>query len=449
MKIFIIIISILIYKVAPQTPLTPSCRYFISMGEYVCSLTINNPNNFNNFTHIAGTHLAGRTNINVTRIEHADNAVMSNIPSIICSQFPNLKLFIFGGSGISNFDENAFRSCQFMENIWIDSNRLTDIIEDSFVENFELQVLGFFGNNITELPENLFRNNKKLRVLNIGTNPFTTFPPKLFAGLSKLEIIGARNGRLTKIFEENFANLSSLHVLDLTDNQIDFIPKNAFADLGSLEYLIMDSNNLTSFSPSWLEGTNLLYLSFANNFISELPEDIFSNSSKLSELYMHNNPFQKFPGKIFHPLYNLTALTIGHCGLTSVDPSLFETLTELTRISLAGNFLEELPIGMLKNSPKLEFIDLSNNKLNVVSSSSFGTHRQLLSVWLGFNRIDAIDEKLFDNIRTFEIDMTDNICANEFIADWSGTQELIRKALRVCFDNYEGKDLKLFSSQRG
>lgn len=149
--------------------------------------------------------------------------------------------------------------------------------------------------------------------------------------------------------------------------------------------------------------------------------------------------------KIFHPLSNLTSLDIGYCDLTSLDPLLFDTLTELTLISLDGNFLQELPAGMMKNSQKLNFINLSNNRLKIISSNSFGYHRQLLTVKFDLNKIDAIDEKFIDNIRVFEVDMTGNICADGFFSDWSGTHELIRRELRTCFDNYEGKFMALIN----
>lgn len=91
MKVLFLISVIFVNQVALQQP-SVSCQYFIDfMNQYTCDLTLINPNGINNFTQINGTHMTGRTNLDVLVVRGNPVSRTLIIPSIICETFSNLR----------------------------------------------------------------------------------------------------------------------------------------------------------------------------------------------------------------------------------------------------------------------------------------------------------------------------------------------------------------------
>jgi len=72
------------------------CSYYAwQLGNstiYECALAISNPNGFDNFTRILGDHVPGFNDLNVTEVPFA-NGLSTNIPQIICRQFPKITTY--------------------------------------------------------------------------------------------------------------------------------------------------------------------------------------------------------------------------------------------------------------------------------------------------------------------------------------------------------------------
>lgn len=76
-----------------------SCEYADTTDGYTCLMTIDNPNGFDNFQSIAGTHLQGRTDNEVLAI-NIINGVTTVIPKILCNQFRSLLIVRANQRGI-------------------------------------------------------------------------------------------------------------------------------------------------------------------------------------------------------------------------------------------------------------------------------------------------------------------------------------------------------------
>ncbi|KAL7043462.1 hypothetical protein ACKWTF_001520 [Chironomus riparius] len=135
------------------------CYYrIINPFAYVCDLLIQNPNGYNNFTEIRGTHLPVRWNEDVTTILRATSSISINAPSIICNTFINARDLDLFGIGIERINEDSFRNCRNLRQLELGGNKIVEIEERSFSNNPLLDNLSLQGNRLTTLPANIFVN---------------------------------------------------------------------------------------------------------------------------------------------------------------------------------------------------------------------------------------------------------------------------------------------------
>ncbi|CAG9798446.1 unnamed protein product [Chironomus riparius] len=263
-----------------------NCTYSGSTA-YTCSLTIQNPNGFNNFTSIGGTHLTGKTDNDVQYISSSGST--TNVPSIICDTFPNLLKIEFGSNGIQIIDEKAFKNCTKLKNLWLQSNRISKIDENAFVENVDLLFITFNVNQITEVAENLFINQHKLTELRLCSIPLSDLPKNIFNSLQNLTILHLESNILKDLRAEWFLPLTSLLTIYLSSNLIEELPKDIFIPMKNLNTLYLGNNKLKVIPSDPFKGvSNLKTIQFQNNQIEAIDE-MFINNTGVQNLNMLNN----------------------------------------------------------------------------------------------------------------------------------------------------------------
>ena len=166
-----------------------SCTYSTSSNGYSCALTIINPNGFNNFPGINGTHLSGRTDNDVLYVYSVAGSNTSNIPSIICEKFQNTRRIEILSSGVQTIDEDSFQKCTKLNLLNLKNNKIRQFHENSFRKNSELTELLLWFNEITELPADPFSNLQKLYRLDFESNKITKLPENIFKPLIGLNLL--------------------------------------------------------------------------------------------------------------------------------------------------------------------------------------------------------------------------------------------------------------------
>ena len=265
-----------------------SCTYSGSSSTYSCSLSIQNPNGFNNFTSIGGTHLTGMTDNDVKYITRSSGST-TNFPSIICDTFQSLLEISFGSYGIQMIDENAFKSCKKVKSLSLSSNRISKIDENAFVENTELDYLTFNVNQLSEVPENLFKNQYKLNELRLCTVPLPDMPKNIFNSLQNLTILHLEGNQLKDLRAEWFLPLTSLRTIQLNNNLIEELPKDIFVPMKNLNTLYLNNNKLRVIQSDPFQGvSNLRNIYFQNNQIEAIDEK-FINYTGVQTINMQYN----------------------------------------------------------------------------------------------------------------------------------------------------------------
>ena len=243
-----------------------SCDYYVSISSgYTCILKLINPNGFNNFTTINGTHLTGMTDNDVIVISSNSQSNTQNIPSIICEKFKNTEMIMMYLNNIQRIDDYSFEKCEQLLYLELISNLITEIDEDAFEENIKLEKLFIGLNPLNDLPEDLFEPLKNLTVLSISRNQITALRP------------------------EWFEPLENLQTLWIYENPIEELPKNIFKPLRNLIGLYAYKCNLKEISSeSFGIHPQLTTFSFHMNQIEAIDERIIDNTN-VTNFYMTTN----------------------------------------------------------------------------------------------------------------------------------------------------------------
>ncbi|CAK9030900.1 unnamed protein product [Durusdinium trenchii] len=175
-------------------------------------------------------------------------------------------------------------------------------------------------------------------------------------------------------------------------------------------------------------------VSLSNQTIASVAPDAFNfrRSSGIQRLSLSGNPFKVLPKKMFEPLNGLQLLDLGRLGLEHVESETFVGLENLSILSLSqndlrylpedllyrmpaleqlllggkrdergkqivrGNYLDGvLPSDLLKHSPCLTVLDLSENQLESLPATMFAKQPLLQSVDLGNNHLSELPPEVF------------------------------------------------------
>lgn len=244
----------------------------------------------------------------------------------------------------------------------------------------ELIVLKIRNNNLIQLPNGIFRDIQRLNHLDLSFNKIEILDESL-SHCSSLKELLINNNKLVDI-PMSIAKCNSLTLLDAQDNMIRRLPNICFLCLTSIN---LSNNSLTElpeeFScmislksielrknkiclvPSMNKLTQLSYLDFTENFLTQVP--VLPTNGSLQRLYLGFNRL-----KAIGSLVNV------------------KTLSE---VKVNNNMIDECP--NLQGLDLLKMLDLSNNSINDIHHS-LGFLPELLKLILDGNPIRSIRRTL-------------------------------------------------------
>lgn len=199
-----------------------------------------------------------------------------------------------------------------------------------------LYIASSHSNCIKHIPTgvgSIFKNLEKIQVIEV---PLAVISSIDFIGISSLRIVEIRKTFLALLPEDTFNNLLKLEILILNDNRIQELKSNTFRNL-----------------------INLKKLQLAGNLMLSLPTELFVANVKLEEIDLSANK------------------------LKLVDDSIFDTLRNATKISMADNFciVEDAPLSVLK----LEIAEKCRHGNQLVSETNLTKSRDEIQSLLESN----------------------------------------------------------------
>jgi len=177
----------------------------------------------------------------------------------------------------------------------------------------------------------------------------------------------------------------------------------------------------------WISAHNLvglerlISLDLSENFISELPDDLFVFTPQLSTLRLNGNRLKYIPTASLLKLHNLQQLFLSRNQIFSLSgETTFSSLSLLT-LDLSGNEIMKVPNFFLDRFPQLQHLRLSNNHLNTLEMKNWTGHKHEIEVLdVSSNIISRLvwNDVVFHNVKVLNVsdNLLKQVDASWFIA---------------------------------
>ncbi|XP_048848086.1 leucine-rich repeat-containing protein 4B [Brienomyrus brachyistius] len=190
--------------------------------------------------------------------------------------------------------------------------------------------------------------------------------------------------------------------LNLQENSIQVIKSDTFRHLRHLEILQLSKNQIQQIEVGAFNGLpNLNTLELFDNRLTLVPSQAFEYLSKLRELWLRNNPIETLPGYAFHRVPSLRRLDLGELKkLDYISDAAFVGLVNLRYLNLGMCGLKDIP--NLTPLIRLEELELSGNRLEIIRPGSFQGLVSLRKLWLMHSQVSVIERNAFDDLKNLE-----------------------------------------------
>ena len=156
---------------------------------------------------------------------------------------------------------------------------------------------------------------------------------------------------------------------------------------------VSDCSRVTESHLGGFEG----HLNLSGEGLSGLRAEDLQGLTSLQELYLSNDYLTELPHDVFGDLQELRKLFLQQNLLSELPENIFDGLPHLVLVDLSWNDLRRVPERILRNSGELRSIDLSENELEVLSAGLFSKLPELTDLKLSDNTITELPEGVFDN----------------------------------------------------
>lgn len=256
----------------------------------------------------------------------------------------------------------------------------------STLKTLALVHLDLSHNNISMLEPDALKSMEELLNLDLSFNHLFVLPPKSFDSLEKLKRLDLRNNKLIYLDEDLFARTRQLTHLNMSHNDLVQIPLMNSAEL--LQSLDVSHNDISSLVPSTLQDLRELNsVILSHNNLSSLPFRMFKGCDKLKAIDLSSNVIKSLENDIFTSASKVEEIDLSSNELTAIN-NVFSDLANLKLLKLSFNLITELYRGQLPKS--LEYLDLKNNKIVLISAHTFKSLSILRLVDLSSNKLVSL-----------------------------------------------------------
>ena len=336
----------------------------------------------------------------------------------------------------NSLTKHIFTNLTNLQKLWLNFNCIQTLNGDIFEYFVNLKYIDLTGNLLQTLDDNLFKNNLKLEILKIGSNRIRTISGKLLIDLNHLKLfhfdnnnvfqldrfsdnnvsydslitfVSKNNIRLSNISEHYFRLTPNIEEIVISNCAIIRLPSKLFRNLKSLEILLIGFNRIVNLDRELFQGLRKLrILNLEGNQLSQIEySSQFDDLINLRDLYLSGNNINELPAMIFSKLANLERLNLAKNRL-KVIPVSIESLENMQHLDIHRNLIKDYDI---LGSSKIEFIDLSFNRIQRVDENCLLKSIHLKYLNLSYNLIENVFEDNFQivSIENVNINLSSNL----------------------------------------
>ncbi|CAD1472481.1 unnamed protein product, partial [Heterotrigona itama] len=381
--------------------------------------------------------------------------------------YPNAESVNLSELGIENIPRGMINSTS-IRSVSLAGNKLKSVEGHVFDETPNLEYLNLAGNSISIDDFEIEHNNLKVLILDFQNSTEITDPnllvKELKIRLPSVEVLSWKglNHELLLSWMKSFPSLTTAYLSD--SNYIQMINTSAIIDNaynlrnfhlerdiidefvmdapGNMEALYLDENPLKYF---WINPNyhSLKILSLSNCLLSEIPViyslqvlDISHNEIRsvafdtlqhmplLRYLNLSNNKLTTLPE--VHHLNKLETLSLSNNLISNVT-DIFMT-NSLKMLNLRGNDIDNIDVAEWWQLNRLEYLDLSRNRLNSLPSMWHKSMPMLKRLNLEFNNFVSLE-----NIQIYNfIDLREVYLKNNNITYVDVNQNILRLIPKRC-----------------
>lgn len=314
------------------------------------------------------------------------------------SPFPkNLNTLILRKSNLSiDTDLNIFKGLYNLTELVLDFNIIRNENQELPSEKFkELKLISLLklslqSCEIGDIHKNAFIGLENLEELDLSYNYLEDVPDaiKTLNNLKKLILLG---NNIMRLRSGSFNGLHSLIDLNLNVNEISVIEEDAFKGLEStVRDVRLHYNNLNTLPNVPLRKLkHLSFLVISRNNIKNIPKDAFNGMNRLKILELDSNVLNFVSGMFVGLENSLETLTLRDTGLTSLPVDALVALRKLTDLDVSRNKISLLSRGDI-GKLKLKTIDLSHNNIAYIQPDVFNGIGRTISLDLDNNKLTDI-----------------------------------------------------------
>ncbi|XP_016418344.1 nyctalopin-like isoform X3 [Sinocyclocheilus rhinocerous] len=192
--------------------------------------------------------------------------------------------------------------------------------------------------------------------------------------------------------------------INLDKNSIKFLSERAFGTLPSLKTLSLNHNNISFITPGAFKGLpNLLELKLAHNeYIRYLHTRTFTALERLVRLDLSDCNLFSMPDRIFLEQIFLKELLCFQNNVRRV-PGAIRGMENLTHVYLERNKIEAVAYNSLLGLTNLKYLNLQENRINVIHDEAFKDLVRLENFYLNDNLLVDLPQQAFKGLSNLKI----------------------------------------------
>lgn len=156
---------------------------------------------------------------------------------------------------VSIINKQFFYGLRQIENLYLFSNKIKHIEDNSFMEMQSLQTLKLGNNLIEKISSKLLTNLKELKTFAIKENQIGTIDPEAFKNNFKIEQIIMSMNKIKELHGDLLKNLSNLTTFNISRNEIQVIHPELLRNNEKLKFVDLSHNKIEKID--WMFAVNL------------------------------------------------------------------------------------------------------------------------------------------------------------------------------------------------
>ncbi|XP_034244479.1 protein slit isoform X1 [Thrips palmi] len=273
----------------------------------------------------------------------------------------------------------------YASELLLQGNELTRVKADGVLGGLpNLIKLDLSNNQITGIDQLAFQANTMLQHLYLSGNKMRELHNKMFVGLSNLKVLQLTDNQLSCAMQGSFDMLASLKSLDLTRN-----PMVCNCHLAWLAGWL-SSRGLAAGSPSCASPPRL-----RDAPVYEIPRHEFKCLSEKDE--------QGCLGDDYCPPECSCAGTVVRCSRAQLTEIPRGIPADTTELYLDVNNITTIKPERLQHLQNLNRLDLSNNKISILSNFTFVNLTSLSTLIISYNKLQCIERDSLAGLKSLRV----------------------------------------------